>query len=71
MLQLMFISVGNNCIVVYQSLTGEPVTCLGYGGLLESPSRLATDETGLIYICDTNNQRIQVFHDTSIKTLTY
>lgn len=66
---LLLNTIGNHRIVVYVSLTGEHVTTLGYGGLLTSPSRIATDESGLIYITD--NYKIQVFNDTCIKTITY
>lgn len=36
---------------------------------LVSPTSLAVDREGHIFICDQSNQRLQVYNDTLVKTL--
>lgn len=59
---------------MFDSQSGDYITTLGQGeegeGRLVTPTGLAVDREGHIFICDQSNQKLQVYDDTFIKTLT-
>ena len=54
---------GNDCVSIFQT-SGAFITSFGRwdgGGDLQYPNGITTDQDGFLYVCDTHNNRIQVF----------
>ena len=56
---------GNHRIVVFHSVSGEFVTSFGgsgsLGGHFKHPTGITTDHHGFLYVCDRDNDRVQIF----------
>ena len=40
---------------------GQFVTSLGKPGVLYHPAKLAVGSSGVVYVCDDDNKRVQIF----------
>lgn len=57
---LIFVSEWGENQVSVLTKVGQVVTTFGHGQL-QRPSRIAIDSNGFVYVCDTGNNRVQVF----------